>query len=304
MEGILTFIINYFKLIGTTVIIIIALFYVVAEVFGIFHHRPNSKFYKFIKEKETSILMSLIVAVSILSIGAYFTLSRIEKQTTQIENLAKKLDEKVSVVDELVNIREDFDPILDSIFRVDMDDKIEFFSQAIREKRYVIKDEDKFREAYAKTFKMFPKAHVIATSLADSSYFWSATGEPMHHLEEEIRDFISEGGQMTRIFYVNDNVLAKPRTSKVFERQMELGVDVYTVEKSESQQQLFVLYDGYDFGWIVDVELDESQGKRIVVFRFTRNTKDLQHFKEEFQKLLHNRTCLKCTQKKRQTIGR
>jgi hypothetical protein len=226
-----------------------------------------------------------------MTIAIYGLLKQMNEREIRIEKQTQNINDKINLVNELKNIRNDFDPLLDSLFRNDMNEKIEFFDNAINLKRYVIYDKKKFATAYSKTFKMFPKSHIMATSLADSSYFWTATGEEMNQLEKEIIQFIKDGGRMTRIFYLDEKNKANPRTERVLDRQMQLGVNVYKIDKKETNKQLFVLNENQNFGWIVDVDPDD---KNITTFKFTRNQEDLSKFKEEFDNILHTDGCLQC----------
>lgn len=270
----------------------LTLVYIICELFGIFHGRHSNGFLKWLQKQEKSLLLANVVCILSLSVKMYKGQKQVAEKTDKLEYITDKIDGKITLIDELTNVKKGFDPLLDSIFSVDMDEKISFFDQAINHKRYEIKDINKFQDAYSRTFDMFPSSHILATSLLDSSYFWSATGEPYRPMEMKMKNFISNGGKMTRIFYVDDRVLSLPRSQKVIERQIEIGVEVYTVHKENTSKQLFVLYDDRDFGWIVQIDPDN---RNITNFLFTRNETDLKQFKEEFNKLKMNASCTRCS---------
>ena len=279
------------KTVVMVIIIILSTIFVILEVFGVFHSSSRNTIIQFIRRKEGALTLTLLVSTSLMTIAIYGLMKQVDEREIQIEKNTKSISDKINLVNELKNIRNDFDPLLDSLFRNDMNEKIEFFDDAINSKRYSIYDKKKFSSAYSKTFRMFPKSHIMATSLADSTYFWTATGEEMNQLEKEIQSFIKDGGKMTRIFYLDDKTKANPRTQRVLDRQMEIGVIVYTIDKKQTNKQLFVLYENMNFGWLVDADPDDKSQTK---FQFTRNSEDLSKFREEFDNIMHADGCYQC----------
>jgi hypothetical protein len=159
---------------------------------------------------------------------------------------------------------------------------------ALHQKRYEVRDVNKFYQAYAKVLLVLPKAQILSTSILDSSYFWSAKGEPYTTIEIKMKNFISNGGKMKRIFYIGENSLNNARNLAVLARQKEIGVDIYTINKATTNKQLFVLFDEANFAWQVQVDPDD---KHITKFVFTRNDEDVKQIEDEFSKLMNNATC-------------
>jgi glucan phosphoethanolaminetransferase (alkaline phosphatase superfamily) len=77
------------------IIILLSVFFVLAEALGLFHNSSKNTILKFIKHKEISVILSLLVCIAIMTL---VTNSSLEKLQTSLKDNCTKTDEIYSLV--------------------------------------------------------------------------------------------------------------------------------------------------------------------------------------------------------------
>ncbi len=89
---------KYWKVTVMVIIILIAAFYVIAEVFGLFHQKSSNSLLKFIRHKESAIVLALVASIAIMTISINSMIEKIDARTIEIEKMTNKIDDKVKIV--------------------------------------------------------------------------------------------------------------------------------------------------------------------------------------------------------------
>lgn len=207
----------------------------------------------------------------------------------QVHVLADKINTQTDLVSQMKRIRQThFDPLLDIVFKDYIDDIIHFFQNAIENKKITFNEHDRFEKAYAKCLEHFKGCHFLATSSAHANYFWTIEGEENNTVEDAIEEFIKSGGKMTRIFFIEPQEFTNPRAAGILNKQLSLGVNVYTISKKDvsiDNQKFFVMDDCKRICW--HIYTDESSN--IVKFIYSAGEADIDRYMGIFETLKSNR---------------
>jgi len=126
------------------------------------------------------------------------------------------------------------DPYLQGVFNNFLRERIERLRRSVAHEEIILDDKEDFIHFYVKTLQHYHgrNARFTATSLPSRSYFWddftlSAIGE-----------FIKLGGEMTRIFVVDDESGRSLSTREVMAEQSARGVNVFTTHSRGLSRRL------------------------------------------------------------------
>ncbi len=220
-----------------------------------------------------------------------------------VDTMKDWANSKNNLENEIDNILNRIDPDFKKLLNSNLTKEKNYLIEAIQENEITIYSREEFLNAYKTIFELFPKTTFIGTSLPYKSYFWTAKGDlpDIEHdtIENATRSFITNGGKITRYFYIDGNLLSDSANSKhihsVLEyQQVALGVDVHVTRQpndliasnGKEKDYLFFYSEEMNLGWTAYIN-DEY---KLTGFTFTKNKKRIQKYKSTIESIkVHER---------------
>lgn len=197
---------EYFYLIACIVAILLGIF----ETFHIVEIISS--------EKAIYVILSLVALMFIY----------IVKDKPTIDKLRDLLiKDRVGAIGDLMN---EINPDLQEVFGDVIEGNLLFFREAIQSETIHISDRSDFQKYYRVALKKHQGARFITTSLPTKKFFWSNNIQE-NETERAIQDFIQNGGENIRIFFLEnskDIQLAEVKDVLDFHKNV-LKVKVFTV---------------------------------------------------------------------------
>ncbi len=202
-----------------------------------------------------------------------------KKLTSHLE-MANPLKFPDALTNAAINL---LDPVLEQLFHDEFRRKIEFFSDAIKDKKVNFSDKDLFCKVYRNWLKLYPDSTIYATSSPAATYFWSMESEPNTKIEDIIVEFIKGGGKMIRVFFLKSEDLTNQNTLSRMRKHVKFGVDVYySLIQPTSNVRYFVVDKDERVTFRIDIRPDRTMRD----FGCTLDREYAKRHKEEFEELL------------------
>lgn len=167
----------------------------------------------------TLLLMSCLVAFVVASVSA-----RIRGLADSVSSIRSRL--QADTVHSLSRLQEQVDPRIDQVLGDYIRNLLVTLERVLEERVVAFHDVDLFYYFWKRTLKSIPRATLLYTSLPYRRYFWKDSSA-----EEAIRDFISKGGKMRRIFFLNGiDEATTEEVKSILSTQCDAGVEVYITD--------------------------------------------------------------------------
>lgn len=245
---------------------------------------PNdSRHYAEETAKMTHSILQLLLFITVyLSIDSFFSLHKIEEETSATATRSLEMQRQLMLLTDIKrntdvtatcasfpatdSIQRQFPPVLGLTFGSYIRENSTFFKDGIQSGKLIFQL-DRFESAYIMSLdyliRKYPDQHptLYATSLPSEKYFWTHIG-PLKPAEREIRSFIQRGGKVKRVFYVDDDWRKDPVATSILQRQVDsMGVDVWTINVRyvpASERRLYVVNHEQQFMWEVYIDSKEE----------------------------------------------
>lgn len=150
-------------------------------------------------------------------------------------------------IDSLQDSHRTLDAKIDRIVGPYIDEHIQVLDGVFHRKTIEM-DKRKFLVMYRDTLKSFPACEIFATSYPSARYFWKDS-----ETERAMGTFITNGGLMTRIFFLDRlSELEDDETKAILQRQKNMNVSVHTLvvdDVPRDWQRVFLVEGEGRIGW-------------------------------------------------------
>lgn len=223
-------------------------------------------------------------------------LDNLESQITEVYILCKKVDTQTNLIKQMESIKHiHFDTFLNDVFSDLIDKNINFIKDGILRQRVVFTEHDAFELAYSKTLEKLQPSKFYATASANKNYFWTKKGKPNSTVEKSVKKFISEGGEMHRIFFVEEEEFKDQDVIDVLNKQIDLGVNVYILSKNDVNDQINE-YFGVDENNRICWNVFTDESNYIRRFEYSINEEEAKKNNKRFERLIKNNNIRKYPQ--------
>lgn len=163
------------------------------------------------------------------------------------------------------------------------------FERVVKSNTIKLTNDEMLKYYLTRTLEKYPGATFLATTRPSSYYLWKD-----NIILDSNKDFISKGGKIKRVVFVEKDVESKnylnsPAAQKILNEQQGIGVEMYVaVNVFPEDQRFFIVHEDGLIGWETEVNDDGT----LRYAEVTTNRQKIQNYLTNFNNLLNNQARL------------